>query len=59
MALALADSLERLTTATRKSRTALWVALQVTLNLKSRSNKSLTETPQEDDEDKIQSPVSS
>ena len=60
MALALADSLERLTTATRKARTALWVALQITLNLKNETNKSPGSSPQDnDEEDKNQSPVSS
>ena len=58
MALALADSLERLTTATRKARTALWVALQVTLNLKSNAAKS-GKSIQETDDTKNISPVSS
>ena len=57
MALALADSLERLTTATRKARTALWVALQITLNLKSSAAKSPGKSPQSGEETK--SPMTS
>ena len=59
MALALADSLERLTAATRKARTALWVALQITLNLKCGGRTSPATSPRENDDVKEPSPVSS